>query len=124
MKYLLDTNVISELVAKQPLAKVINWLDNTDDNLIYLSVITIGEIKKGVERLPDSKRKTMLRTWLSDELLLRFQGRILPVENKGTPAPAYQHVGNVLPAHQRADRDCRREVSPEPALRAGERGNA
>jgi toxin FitB len=80
MKYLLDTNVISELVAKQPLNKVIDWLDNTDDSLIYLSVITIGEIKKGIERLPDSKRKTMLRDWLRDELLFRFQGHIVSLD--------------------------------------------
>ncbi|MFN8493442.1 MAG: type II toxin-antitoxin system VapC family toxin [Caldilineaceae bacterium] len=80
MKYLLDTNVISELVAKQPLAKVIDWLDNTDDSLIYLNVITIGEIKKGIERLPDSVRKTSLRTWLVDALLVRFQDRILGVD--------------------------------------------
>lgn len=103
MKYLLDTNVISELVAKQPLAKVINWLDNTDDNLIYLSVITIGEIKKGIERLPDSKRKTMLRTWLSDELLLRFQGRILPLDTAvmltwGNLTATLEKKGRKLPA--------------------------
>ena len=103
MKYLLDTNVISELVAKQPLAQVINWLDNTDDNLIYLSVITIGEIKKGIERLPDSKRKTMLRTWLSDELLLRFQGRILPLDTAvmltwGNLTATLEKKGRKLPA--------------------------
>ncbi len=80
MKYLLDTNVISALVAKQPAVEVIDWLDSIDDSLIYLSVITIGEIKKGIERLPDSARKTALRTWLTDELLLRFQDRILPVD--------------------------------------------
>jgi len=82
MKYLLDTNVISELVAKQPLQQVIDWLDNTDDNLIYLSVITIGELKKGIERLPESMRKTALRDWLTDELLLRFQGHILPLDTE------------------------------------------
>ena len=82
MKYLLDTNVISELVAKQPLQQVIDCLDNTDDNLIYLSVITIGELKKGIERLPESMRKTALRDWLTDELLLRFQGHILPLDTE------------------------------------------
>lgn len=103
MKYLLDTNVISELVAKQPLAKVIDWLDNTDDSLIYLSVITIGEIKKGIERLPDSKRKTMLRLWLTDELLLRFQGRILPLDTAvmltwGNLTATLEPKGRKLPA--------------------------
>lgn len=103
MKYLLDTNVISELVAKQPLAKVIDWLDSIDDNLIYLSVITIGEIKKGIERLPDSTRKSALRGWLTDELLARFQGRILPLDTAvmltwGNLAATLERKGRKLPA--------------------------
>lgn len=103
MKYLLDTNVISELVAKQPVAKVIDWLDHTDDSLIYLSVITIGEIKKGIERLPDSTRKTALSVWLMDELLVRFQGHILPIDlavmlTWGELASALKQKGRKLPA--------------------------
>lgn len=103
MKYLLDTNIISELVAKQPAVKVIDWLDHTDDSLIYLSVITIGEIKKGIERLPDSTRKTALRTWLTDELLVRFQGRILTVDlmvmlTWGELTAALEQKGRKLPA--------------------------
>jgi len=103
MKYLLDTNVISELVAKQPLDKVIDWLDNTDDSLIYLSVITIGEIKKGIERLPDSQRKTALRDWLSGELLLRFQGHILSLDTEvmltwGVLTATLEQKGRKLPA--------------------------
>ncbi|MBX3015622.1 MAG: type II toxin-antitoxin system VapC family toxin [Caldilineaceae bacterium] len=77
---MLDTNVISELVAKQPPSKVIDWLDQTDSSLIYLSVITIGEIAKGIERLPDSPRKRGLRSWLTDELLVRFADHIVPVD--------------------------------------------
>ena len=49
MRYLLDTNVISELVSKQPNQSVLDWVKDTDENLLYLSVITIGEIKKGIE---------------------------------------------------------------------------
>jgi tRNA(fMet)-specific endonuclease VapC len=103
MKYLLDTNVISELVAKQPLNKVIDWLDNTDDSLIYLSVITIGEIKQGIERLPDSKRKTVLRDWVSDELLPRFQGHILALDTAvmltwGVLTAMLEQKGRKLPA--------------------------
>jgi toxin FitB len=103
MKYLLDTNVISELVAKQPLAKVIEWLDNTDDSLIYLSVITIGELKRGIERLPASQRKATLRTWLTDELLIRFAGRILPVDPDviltwGKLTAKLESTGRKLPA--------------------------
>ena len=103
MKYLLDTNVISALVAKQPAVEVIDWLDSIDDSLIYLSVVTIGEIKKGIERLPDSARKTVLRTWLTDELLLRFQDRILPVDlavmlRWGILTATLEQKGRKLPA--------------------------
>ncbi len=80
MKYLLDTNVISELVAKQPNAQVVAWIDALDPESIYLSVITIGELRKGIEKLPDSKRKTKLRDWLNDDLLRRFGGRILTLD--------------------------------------------
>lgn len=80
MRYLLDTCVISELVAKQPNQRVIDWIDSVDAGTVYLSVITIGEIRKGIEKLPDSKRKSMLQEWLDDELLVRFSGRILPID--------------------------------------------
>ncbi|AFY58844.1 putative nucleic acid-binding protein, contains PIN domain [Rivularia sp. PCC 7116] len=80
MKYLLDTCVIYELVAKKPSKKVIDWIDNIEQENIYLSVITIGEIRKGIEKLPESKRKTNLQQWLNDELLIRFQGKILVID--------------------------------------------
>ena len=80
MKYLLDTCVISELVAKQPNPKVVQWIDPIDPDRVYLSVIMIGEIRKGIEKLPDSKRKAILQNWLNDELLIRFSGRILPID--------------------------------------------
>ena len=79
MKYLLDTCAISELVAKSPNPNVIDWIDSLDPDSVCLSVITIGEIRKGIEKLPDSRRKATLRTWLRDELLARFSGRILPI---------------------------------------------
>jgi len=80
MRYLLDTNVISELVAKHPNEQVIQWLDQLDPDDIYLSVITIGELRKGIEKLPESQRKNALRTWLNDELLIRFRERILALD--------------------------------------------
>ncbi len=79
MNYLIDTNVISELISKQPNKKVVEWLDHLDPNRIYLSVITIGEIRKGIEKLPPSKRREAVREWLEADLLLRFQGRILEI---------------------------------------------
>ena len=77
MNYLLDTSVISELTAKQPNRRVVQWIDTIDPQSVYLSVITIGQLRKGIEKLPDSKRKDTLRDWLDTDLLLRFSGRIL-----------------------------------------------
>jgi tRNA(fMet)-specific endonuclease VapC len=80
MRYLLDTCVVSELVAKQPNPGVVHWVDSIDEEKLYLSVITIGEVKKGIERLPESRRKGKLVAWLQDDLLTRFQNRILPID--------------------------------------------
>ena len=80
MRYLLDTCVISELVSKRPNLHVVQWIDSIDSERVFLSVITVGEIKKGIEKLPDSARKQTLRVWLEDELMARFQGRILPID--------------------------------------------
>jgi tRNA(fMet)-specific endonuclease VapC len=82
MKYLLDTCVISELVAKQPNPAVVEFVDSLDPDDAYLSVITIGEIAKGIERLPKSKRKQDLQSWLDEDLLVRFEGRLIPLDTK------------------------------------------
>lgn len=80
MRFLLDTCLISELVARQPDPGVVRWVDSIDEERFYLSVITIGEIKKGVERLADSRRKSTLAEWLEGDLLIRFEDRILPID--------------------------------------------
>jgi predicted nucleic acid-binding protein len=67
MNYLLDTCVISELVAKHPNQKVVGWIDSIEEARLHLSVITIGEIRKGIEKLPDSQRKTVLEEWLNEQ---------------------------------------------------------
>jgi toxin FitB len=79
MNYLLDTNVVSELIRKRPDPRVVQWVDEQDALRLYLSVITIGGIRKGIEKLPASRRKEELYTWLSSHLLVRFDGRILPI---------------------------------------------
>jgi toxin FitB len=79
MNYLLDTNVISELISKQPDKRVVDWLDRLEPNTVYLSVITIGEIQRGIAKLPPSKRRDRVKEWLEGDLLLRFDGRILPI---------------------------------------------
>ncbi len=80
MKYLLDTCVISELIAKQPNPGVLEWIDTIDEDGIYLSVITVGEIIKGIEKLPNSKRRQELKDWLENELLIRFQDNLIELD--------------------------------------------
>ena len=77
--FLLDTNCISEFVSPRPERRVLNWLDSTDEGLLFLSVLTLGEIRKGVDRTAPGKRRTRLESWLALELPLRFSGRILPI---------------------------------------------
>jgi predicted nucleic acid-binding protein len=80
--FLLDTNVISELIKPKPEPKVTAWIDDTDEELLFLSVLTLGEIRKGVVLLPRSARRTSLEAWLSKELPLRFANRILGVDRE------------------------------------------
>jgi len=77
--YLLDTNVISELTKVRPEAKVISWIQSSSEELLYLSVLTIGEIRKGIDSLPRSNKRALLESWLANDLVLRFAGRILDV---------------------------------------------
>ena len=79
MNYLLDTNVISELVARQPDGRVVGWVDSLDPGNVYLSVITIGEIRKGIEKLAPSKRRDTLLDWLNSDLLMRFDQHIASI---------------------------------------------
>jgi tRNA(fMet)-specific endonuclease VapC len=114
MNYLLDTNVVSDLISKQRNKKVTEWLDRLDPNAVYLSVITIGEIRKGIEKLPHSKRKDKVRRWLETDLLLRFEGRILEItikvmlvwgaltgrlENEGRPTTAIDSLIAAIALH-------------------------
>jgi toxin FitB len=77
--FLLDTNCISELVRSRPDPRVLAWMESTNESLLYISVLTLGEIRKGVAGLPQGKRRTQLETWLELELQLRFAGRILSI---------------------------------------------
>ena len=77
--FLLDTNVPSELTRPQPDPRVAQWLEDTDDDLMHISVITIGEVCKGITVHPEAHRRAWLRQWLENELRPWFAGRILPV---------------------------------------------
>lgn len=79
--YLLDTNVISELMKRKPARSVAAWILETPENLMHLSVITIGEIRKGIDLLDeDEPRRGALQSWLDHDLRVRFAGRLLPFD--------------------------------------------
>ena len=82
--FLLDTNVIFELIKPKPEPKVTAWIDDTVEELLFLSVLTLGEIRKSVVLLPRNARRTSLEAWLSKELPLRFSNRILGVDQEVT----------------------------------------
>lgn len=77
MNYLLDTCVISELIRENPEPKVLNWVTEIPETSLYLSVLTFGEIHKGIEKLPESKKKDTLHKWVNSDLTVRFKGRII-----------------------------------------------
>jgi predicted nucleic acid-binding protein len=80
--FLLDTNVPSEMTRPRPLASVSRWLDEADDDELYFSVVSLGEILKGITVLPAGKRRNDLQLWLDETLRPWFQGRKLPVTEK------------------------------------------
>jgi predicted nucleic acid-binding protein len=80
MNYLLDTCIVSELIKNKPNKKVVSWIDSIDEMKLFLSVITIGEIEKGLSKLPNSKRKTLISEWLHEDLLIRFNNRIISLD--------------------------------------------
>ena len=102
MKYLLDTCTISELVKSRPNRKVVKWIEECDEDSIFLSVLTVGEIQKGISKLEDERRQVKIQRWLDSDLKTRFTDRIISVsedvaltwgilegesESKGQPIP-------------------------------------
>jgi len=80
VKYLLDTCLISELVKKEPNPAVINWLDEQDEQKLFLSVLNLGELQKGISKLPEGAKKDELQAWVALDLVERFTGRILEID--------------------------------------------
>ena len=102
MNFLLDTCAISEPKQKHPSEKVLEWLDAQDESKLYLSILTLGEIKKGITRLESSKKKATLEKWL-EQLRIRFSRRILPLSEKtflvwGKMYGEFERKGIVRPA--------------------------
>jgi toxin FitB len=86
VRYLLDTCLISELLKRKPNASVLRWLDQQDEDSLFLSVLTLGEIQKGVSKLPEDKRKSDLQNWVNNDFCTRFEGRILSIDVEAASA--------------------------------------
>lgn len=78
--FLLGTNVVSELIKPRPHEPVFRWVEQTQEELLFLSVLTLGEIRKGITRLEDRRRRGALESWLEVDLRERFADRILPID--------------------------------------------
>lgn len=82
MTFLLDTNVVSEWVKQRPYSGVVRWLTEIDEDRVFLSVVTLAELRHGVDRLADGARRRGLDAWLRHDLPRRFEGRVLSVESR------------------------------------------
>ena len=102
--FLLDTNVISELLRPRPEPRVHGWVDATDDEILFLSVITLGEIRKGVAGLAPGRKRATLDAWLTYDLRDWFDGRILPVDTA-----VADRWGTILA-------ECRKRGTPSPVI--------
>ena len=107
MRFLLDTCAISELVRPAPDPGVLKWFAQQDELTLYLATVSLGELKRGIEKLTTSKRKAFLQKWLTENVIKRFGDRILPLgadvclcwgemqaqlEKQGKPMPAIDEL--------------------------------
>lgn len=99
---MLDTCAISELAKRQPDKNVVNWINRADEELLYLSVLTVGEIQKGISKLGDLRKRTKIQEWIDSELRTRFSRRVLPITEEvaltwGTIEGAAEAEGRPIP---------------------------
>lgn len=80
MNFLLDTNVVSEWTKSRPDTGVVAWLAEADEDRVFISVITVAELRHGIERLEAGARRNRLDTWLTEQVPQRFEERLLPVD--------------------------------------------
>lgn len=80
MSFLVDTCALSELTKPAPMARVVDWFDAAPPEALFVSVLTLGEIRKGVERLEEGQRRARIAAWLETELPGWFEDRVLPVD--------------------------------------------
>jgi hypothetical protein len=111
LSYLIDTNILSELRRKTPNAGVVSWFSKRPASSLYLSVLTLGELRKGVEAVADTERRMALLDWLEADLPNFFMGRVLTVDahvadrwgrmvaQAGRPLPAIDSLLAATAAH-------------------------
>jgi len=98
--YLLDTNVVSEVVRRSPSARVLQWFEGVSEESLYVSVLVLGEIRKGVDLIDDAARRRRLTEWLVDELPARFGTRVVSVDRhiaERWGRLSAEHAGQPLP---------------------------
>lgn len=103
MRYLLDTCVVSEYAKRRPNPGLVEWLRHQNEAGLYVSVLTLGEVIAGVERIADPERRAVLRDWVRDGLAERFAGRLVPIDAVvarawGELCASAASTGAVLPA--------------------------
>lgn len=100
MSYLIDTNILSETFKEKPNSRVIEWYGAVPSNSLYISVLTLGEIRKGIERLSAGKRKNELILWLEHQLPSWFGNRVLPITQEVCDRWGHlcAHCNRTLPA--------------------------
>jgi predicted nucleic acid-binding protein len=81
VSFLLDSNVVSEWVKSRPDRSVVAWLAAVDEDQVFISVVTLAELRYGIERMTAGSRRNRLAQWLQDELPPRFDGRILSIDH-------------------------------------------
>ena len=79
MNYLLDTNLISEWIKPEPNRGVVTWTAEADEDRLFISVVTLAELRHGIDRLTAGRRRDRLDSWLQHDLPDRFGERVLPV---------------------------------------------
>ena len=103
MNFLPDTCAISELIKPAPNKNAVQWISGIEENRYYLSILTLGEIEKGITKLPDSFRKKQLSDWLENHLVVRFEKRILDISLSisrewGRMLGEVEKIGKPIPA--------------------------
>jgi hypothetical protein len=99
VSFLLDTNVVSEWVKPRPEPRVVAWLAAVDEDRVFMSVVTLAELRHGIDRLAPGSRRARLEDWLGGELPLRFEGRVLPID-----AVVADRWGEIVARRERAGR--------------------